>query len=46
MTTSKANKYFTPINGNAARVVLSKGTHFTPKKELKNMEKNQIYVYD
>lgn len=43
MVTSKANKYFTPINGNAARVVLSKGTHFTPKKELKNVYKDPLY---
>ena len=43
MTTSKANKHFTPINGNAARVVLSKGVHFTPKKEFKNIFKEALY---
>lgn len=43
MTTSRANKYFTPINGNAARVVLSKGVHFTPKKEFRNIFKEALY---
>ena len=43
MTTSKANKHFTPINGNAARVVLSKGVHFTPKKEFRNIFKEALY---
>ena len=43
MTTSKANKHFTPINGNAARVVLSKGVHFKPKKQFRNIYKDPIY---